>query len=335
MARFGRKETFIASHFTHGFPQSPVSFHTVQPLTWGPYMAYGDSGYGRGLTDFIAQIAPAAIGGRKSIEDLRLTGANTAVYAAYDNFVDLDSFVTQKVGAGRNYTKNMVDIRMISTWPDMSTVAASNSGAKIKTAYLIWLAGKVGNDERLIEKAKQLAENGKSAGEAPGSGSLTSDIKSIYAEAVELVSTSPSASANNQVKSYILPALIKGTGQSAVDKRRKDYEKQQESVRANVPKDEGGEKKSWWDEMGDAAKYTLYGVGTLTVLGTAFWAYGKFSQARKANPKSRPSRRPRLIGNPSAPGVMDGGPELEIANLPAAKKQEKNLANTTFRRGSK
>lgn len=28
---------------------------------------------------------------------------------------------------------------------------------------------------------------------------------------------------------------------------------------------------------------------------------------------------------------MDGGPELEIANLPAAKKQEKNLANTAFR----
>jgi hypothetical protein len=63
----------------------------------------------------------------------------------------------------------------------------------------------------------------------------------------------------------------------------------------------------------------------MTVLGAAFWAYGKYRQAQKANPYGK------LIGNPSAPGVMGDEPELEIAKLPAAKKQERNLANTAFR----
>lgn len=325
MGHFQRVQYQIAPHYLHAYATAPRGVHPLMPLMpYGTGAAYGDP-YGRSVSDFIAQAAPEWAGGRKSLETLRRTGANTAVYAAYDNFKDLDATITQKVGGGRNYTKNMTDLSMISTWPDMTTVAASNSGAQLKTAYLLWLAGKVALDDALMDRAAQLAEAGKKAGESQGAGGLTSDIARLYSDAVDILNASKAGS-NALVQRQILPQLQKGAGQKAVEDRQKQYRKQQDTVRENIPTDEGGTQKSWWDEMGDAAKYGLYGVAALTVLGTGFWAYGRYKKAAKENPQ------PRRRSNPSAPGRTDSGPEEDIANLPKAREQEKRLMQNVFNR---
>lgn len=324
MARFGRRETFIASHYTHGFPQSPIAFHTVQPLTWGTYMAYGSPDYGY---DWSKLYNPTKWT-RKLQETLRKEGANLAVYDLYDAVGELSSGGTP-------------DIKSLKAYSAMATLAANNSSAYLKTAYWIKLAGLIMNDQSLLDSAKSRAESGLTVGEQPGAAKVTSDIMTLYKQAAQLVqggmmSKNLPMRGNLQL---IMSNLTSGTSSGAVKDRVKQAQTDEEAVAGYIPKDEGGKKPDEETLCEDsllgkipgyctsqkAFTYAAYGVGALTVIGTAFWAYGKYKQASKANPYTK------LIGNPSAPGVMDGEPELEIANLPAAKKQEKTLANTSFR----
>ena len=324
MSRFGRKETFISSHYTHGYRSSPIAFHSLQPLTYGPYMAYGDLGYN-----------PLDLArGRKWIRTLRETGANTAVYDLYDA-VDELSFDPTKTA----------DIKSLKAYAAMATLAANNSSAYLKTAYWIKVAGLIMADQNLLDSAKARAESGFKLGEQAGSAKVGSDITTLYKQAAQLVQGRMMAknlpmSGNLQL---VMSNLTSGTSSGAVKDRVKQAIKDEEAVAGSIPKDEGGKKPEEETRCEDsllgkipgyctsqkAFTYAAYGVGALTVLGTAFWAYGKFKTAQKSNPY------PRLRSNPSAAGVMDGEPELEIAKLPAAKKQEKNLANTAFRREMK
>ena len=318
MSRFGRKETFIASHYTHGYRSSPIAFHSLQPLTYGPYMAYGDLGYN-----------PLDLAkGRKWIRTLRETGANTAVYDLYDAVDELSS-------------SNTSDIKSLKAYSAMATLAANNSSAYLKTAYWIKIAGLIMGDQNLLDSAKARAESGFKLGEQAGSAKVSSDITTLYKQAAQLVqgrmmSKNLPMSGNLQL---VMSNLTSGTSSGAVKDRVKQAQTDEEAVAGYIPKDEGGKKPGEETLCEDsllgkipgyctsqkAFTYAAYGVGALTVLGTAFWAYGKFKTAQKANPY------PRLRSNPSAPGVMGDEPEIEIAKLPAAKKQEKNLANTAFR----
>ena len=328
MARFGRKETFIASHYTHGYKTSPVAFHHLQPLTYGPYMAYGDLGW-----TLSKVLAP----NRKMQSTLRKEGANTAVYDLYDAVMWLDDLT------GDARFKPGIDIRTISTYSAVEKLAANDSSADLKTAYWVMLAALILDDENLKGAANGLAESGYAKGTQPGSASLTNNITQTYQRGLDLVKGSsklPKNTANwSDNTKRVIEQLQKGTGKAAVKARIDEAKKDEEAAKKNIPTDEGGVKPpeetkcedTWWGKLPGyctsqrAYTYAAYGVSALTVLGMAFWAYGKYKKAAQANPY------PKLLGNPSAPGVMDGGPELEIANLPAAKKQEKNLANTAFR----
>jgi hypothetical protein len=203
------------------------------------------------------------------------------------------------------------------------------------------LAGLILQDDNLKGVANGLAESGYSKGEQPSAASLANNITQTYQRGLDLVKTSPKLPKNTSNWSdntkRVIEQLQKGTGKAAVKDRVAEAKKEEEQARKNIPTDEGGTKPpvkcedTWWGNLPGyctsqrAYNYAAYGVGALTVLGTAFWAYGKFKTAQKANPYSR------LRSNPSAAGVMGDEPEIEIAKLPAAKKQEKNLANTAFR----
>jgi hypothetical protein len=321
MSRFGRKETFISSHYTHGYQTAPLAFHHLQPLTYGPYMAYGDLGYNP--LDLVRA--------RKWIRTLRETGANTAVYDLYDAVSDLSS----------DYSWKTADIKSLKAYAAMSTLAANNSSAYLKTAYWIKLAGLIMVDQTLLDSAKSRADTGYNLGEKDGSAKISSDITTLYKQALELVEGR--IKAKNQPVSanlrLVLDNLKKGVSSADVKARVTQAQKDETAVAGSLPVDKGGTKQeeeakcedTWWGKVPGyctsqrAYTYAAYGVGALTVLGTAFWAWGKYRQASKANPYGK------LRSNPSAPGVMGDEPELEIARLPAAKKQEKNLANTTFR----
>ena len=86
MARFGRKETFIAPHYAHGFPTSPVGFHPLQPLNWGPYVPYG-TGAPYGSTSGWWK---SALQIRYTHTELQSRGANVAVYDLYDAVIGAD-----------------------------------------------------------------------------------------------------------------------------------------------------------------------------------------------------------------------------------------------------
>lgn len=324
MARFGRKETFIASHYTHGYKSSPMAFHHLQPLSYGPYTAYGSPDYGY---DWSKLYNPTKWT-RKLQETLRKEGANLAVYDLYDAVGELSSGGT-------------ADIKSLKAYSAMATLAANNSSAYLKTAYWIKLAGLIMNDQTLLDSAKSRVENGLIVGEQPGAAKVTSDITTLYKQAAQLVQGSM-MSKNLPMRGnlqLIMSNLTSGTSSGAVKDRVKQAQDDEAKVAGSIPTSAGGTKPPeevvcedtllgrlpGYCKAQKAYLYSAYGVAALTVIGTAFWAYGKYKQASKANPHMK------LIGNPSAPGVMDGEPELEIAKLPAAKKQEKNLANTTFR----
>lgn len=341
MARFGRKETFISSHYTHGFPQSPVAFHHIQPLTWGPYMAYGNPDFGYSYTiDYVR--------GRKTPTELRQLGANTAVYAAYDNVADLDAWVTRTSGGG--YKKGMPNLNLIATWSDMTTVAASNSGAQLKTGYLLKLAGLILEDSNLVALGNSQAEKGVKMGEAPGSGSQTSDISNTYKGAISTLQGASKyksgGSSNAQIKD-ILTALQKGTDTGTVDTRVKQYRKDQDIAKKNIPVDEGGTKEEACKDtfLGKIpgyceAQFAFKVMGIVFVSGVALWGATKIvKQVKKARteiaaPASNPRRNGRgrrLLGNPSAPGEMGTEPERQIARMTKGRLQEKRLAQNVFR----
>lgn len=328
MSRFGRKETFVASHYTHGYKSSPIAFHHLQPLSYGPYVAYGDLGW---------TASKLLTPGRKLQSKLRKEGANTAVYDLYDAVMWLDDLT------GDARFKAGTDIRTISTFPSVEKLAANDSSADLKTAYWVMLAGLILQDDNLKGAANGLAESGYSKGEQPGSAGLSNNITQTYQRGLDLVKTSSKLPKNTSNWSdntkRVIEQLQKGTAKAAVKDRLAEAQKEEEAAKKNIPTSEGGVKPpdetkcedTWWGKLPGyctsqrAYTYASYGIATLTVLGAAFWAYGKYKKAMQANPY------PKLLGNPSAAGVMDGEPELEIANLPAAKKQEKNLANTAFR----
>jgi hypothetical protein len=325
MSHFQRMQYRIAPHYLHDYEQAPMGLHPVMPLMPMMPFTYGAPGLGYTPSDFFS--------GRKWASTLRETGANTAVYAAYDNYADLDEIVTRDIGAGRNYKKGMTDLSAISTWADMSTLGASDSGAKLKTAYMLKLAGLILEDDGLIEKAKMLADAGVKEGEAPGAGSQISKISSVYSNAASVLQKN----SKFQSKSSALPlqqimsALSKGTDTAAVKARRRDYEDQQGNVNANIPTDEGGTKKTDFEK---ALPYLIYGVTGAVVLGAGFWAYGRYRAASKANPNKGFRRTLSVRPNPSAPGRTDNGPEEEIASMPKAREQETRMNKHVFKRNA-
>jgi hypothetical protein len=301
------------------------------------------SGYGYTPSDFVS--------GRKWLSTLRETGANTAVYAAYDNYADLDENVTRKIGGGRNYKTGMSDLTLISTWSDMSTVAASNSGAKLKTAYMLKLAGLILNDTELKTRAEHLAEAGMKEGEAPGSGSLRSDIKSTHANALSALKNNAKykSQSSSQPLVQIAEALQKGTGQEAVQARVKQYTEDQAEVKKNIPESKGGTKTegcedSWKsyipglctaEAAGDMLSLAVKIVGGVAVAGVAFWGIKRVVKGAKivgAEASANPRRMLSVRSNPSAPGRTDYGPEEEIAQMPKARAQEQAMMKNVFKR---
>lgn len=340
MSHFQRSAYQVAQHFTHDYPGAPLRVHPVQPLM---PMEVSYSGYGYTPSDFVS--------GRKWLSTLRETGANTAVYAAYDNYADLDEIVTRKIGGGRNYKTGMSDLTLISTWSDMSTVAASNSGAKLKTAYMLKLAGLILNDTELKTRAEHLAEAGMKEGEAPGSGSLRSDIKSTYANALSALKNNAKykSQSSSQPLVQIAEALQKGTGQEAVQARAKQYTEDQSEVKKNIPESKGGTKTegcedSWKsyipglctaEAAGDMLSLAVKVVGGVAVAGVVFWGAKKVIRGAKSvkdEAAANPRRMLTTRSNPSAPGRTDYGPEEEIAQMPKARAQEQAMMKNVFKR---
>jgi hypothetical protein len=270
--------------------------------------------YGYTPSDFLS--------GRKWLSTLRETGANTAVYAAYDNYADLNEIVTRDIGAGRNYRKGLTDLSAISTWADMSTVAASDSGAKLKTAYMLKLAGLILDDSSLQHQGKILADAGYKEGEAPGAGKQTSKITSVYNNAVSMLQKNSKfqSKSSSPPLQQILSTLLRGTDTGEVKTRRKQYEDQQVIVEENIPTGEGGTKETESEKM---LRYAMYGVTAAVVLSAGFWTYGRYRAAKRQNPLRR--------SNPSAPGRTDNGPEEEIAQLPKAREQEARMMKNVFK----
>jgi hypothetical protein len=315
MGHFQRVQYQIAPHYLHAYQQAPMGVHPLMPLMPMMPYTYGAPSLGYTPSDFVS--------GRKWASTLRETGANTAVYAAYDNYADLDEFVTRKIGGGRNYKKGMTDLSSISTWADMSTVAASDSGAKLKTAYMLKLAGLILDDAGLMQKAEILAEAGVKEGEAPGSGKQTANIVATYNNAVTMLNKSAKYQANSTSGpiQQVMSAILKGTDKGTVQTRRREYEDQQVIVAQNIPDEEGGSKKTDFEK---AMPYLIYGVTGAVVLGAAFWAWGRYRSASKQNPS--------FISNPSAPGRTDSEPEEDIAKMPKARQQEVRMNQHVFKR---
>jgi hypothetical protein len=338
MPRFGRKETFIASHYTHGFPQSPVSFHNIQPLTWGTFMAYGNPDLGFTASKLLTP-------NRMMQSTLRKQNSNLAVYDLYDAVNYLDDWT----GSSR-YITGMNDVRAISTWPAVSILAANNSSATLKTAWFIKLAGLIMVDPELVTAGDNLSEAGYKQGETPGSANLSSDISNTYKRAVDLITGSSkyaSRGASSTNVQRILTELRRGLSSKDVAARVDQAKKDEGITKKDIPTESGGDKetpcKDTW--MGKIPGYCDYQTamkiaGAVFIGGVALWGVTKIvKQAKKAKaeiaaPASNPRRNgrgARVRGNPSAPGEMSTEPERKIARMTKGRLQEKHLANTVFR----
>lgn len=305
MARFGRKETFIASHYAHGFPTSPVGFHQLQPLNWGPFVPYGNNGYGWS-TAWIP-------GTRWTQSDLTKRQANVSTYDHYD-----------AVQAALK-TKQGTQTVAFPAYSSFTTIASNDAAALLKTAYWLAVAGVALNNSTLKTLSASNAESGLKSGVDVGAANMNANIVSTYDTAVRAVE-SALKSAYSSVAADALTQLKKGGSKQAVQERI------QQAKGDTVARSKAEEEQKKAEQDTPCAETTLgklipgyctYQTGMKVAAG--FVAAGTLIIAGRFLLKA-------VRGNPSAPGNMTDGPEMKIARLPKAVKQERNLANTSFRR---
>jgi len=306
MSRFGRKETFIASHYTHSDAGAPRAFHPIQPLTWGTYMAYGAH---RSFYSIVAL--------RTSRTTLEKTKANVSSYDHYDavqTLVKLPGSLKKAEGA--------------PAYSAFTTVASNDAAAMLKTAYWLALAGSALKSTALKQAASSQAESGLADGIVAGAATRRDNIASTYAAALDLIRSNYTGSPKNAAVESVIVQLQKGSPEAV-----KARTSQADTYAAGKKDADAGaaECKNTWkanvpglcaaEEAG--TMYILAGkiVGGVLLGGLAIWGVKRLVRQVRSNPSS--------LGN------MTNSPELDIAALPAGRKQEKNLATTAFRRRSR
>ena len=319
MSRFGRKQTFISPHYAHSFPASPVGFHPIQTLNWGPFVPYGNFGYDLSLKRLTT---------RKWQSTLQSTGANVAVYDLYDAVNDLAS----------EYSWKTTDIRSLKNYSNMSTLAANNSSAYLKTAYWLKLLGLIMANSELDKAAKNNADQGFALGVQAGAASVSSGISSVYKQAYDLATSQITASGRSTSVNMqrVLDELKKGLSSSdvaaRVDQAKKDQAAAAAGVAAAQPKPEEAPPKKCEDTLlgkipGYCESKMVYQIAGYTMAGLiALWGIKKAVKIARGNPIYA------LRTNPSSAANMGSEPELQIALTSKGRDQEKRLANSAFKR---
>jgi len=310
MARFGRKETFIASHYTHGFPQSPINFHEIQPLTWGPYTAYGWS-----------PVSYNPFTGRYTRTKLSERKANVSTYDHYD--------------AIQSVLKAKTKYANLDAYPQASSftgaVASNDAAALLKTAYFLAVAATAAGSQTLLQAAKSRATSGFKAGVDVEAASRSSNITATYESAYKLVDTLNKQKAN-PVLAEVLEQLKKGTNSWAVSSRVREA-LEQSGERAKKEQEQEPEKETPCSDtlLGKIPGYCeskmIYRVVGYTAAGLiAIWGIKKAVKIARGNPFYA------LRMNPSSAANMGSVPELQIAMTPKGRDQEKRLSNSAFKR---
>jgi hypothetical protein len=304
MSRFGRKETFIASHYAHGFPASPVGFHPIQPLNWGPYVAYGNNAYG-----LSSSWIPGA---RWTRSDLSKRQANVSTYDHYDAV-----YTALRVKQGTR-------AEAFPAYSSFTALASNDSAALLKSAYWLAVAGVALNNPTLKSMSASNSELGLKSGVDVGAAARSTSIIATYDAAARAVETAMKSS-YSEPAAAALAQLKKGGSQKAVDDRVQQA-KTDTTARAKAEEDNNKPEVTPCESstLGKLIPgYCTYQTGMKVAAGLV--AAGTIIIAGKFFMRS-------VRGNPSAPGNMTDGPEMTIAMLPRARKQEQALANTTFRR---
>lgn len=319
MSRFGRNQSFIASHFTHGFPGSPRAFHQIEPLTWGTYMAYGGTPYGWS-TSWVPGV-------RWTRSDLIARKANVSTYDHYDAVT-----AVLKLSPGRS----------VESYPQYAAfleIASNDASALLKTAYWLAVAGVALSSTPLKDLARNQAEVGYTDGTAVDATSRTSNIGAIYDSAVASLkkyytsgtynATADAALAQLQKSSpAAVKARIEQTKRYDASKTKAEEESKKQPETPEIPCSD----TLWGKIPGYCESKMLYKVVGYTLAAvTVVWGVKKIATTLRSNP----DRRQLTLENPSAPGNMTDEPEAEIAAMPKGRRQEKNLAKTAFLRRSR
>jgi hypothetical protein len=309
MSRFGRKETFIASHYTHSDAGAPRAFHPIQPLTWGTYMAYGAQPYGLSLYSIVA--------GRTTRTNLEKTKANVSSYDHYDAVQTL-------VKQGGSIKK----AEIAPAYASFTTIASNDAAALLKTAYWLALAGSALKSTTLKQAAQSQSETGLTDGIVAGAANRRDNIVSTYAAALDLIRSNYTGSPKNAAVESVIVQLQKGSPEAV-----KARTSQTDSYAASKKEAEAGASscKNTWkanvpglcaaEEAGTMYILAAKIVGGVVLAGAAIWGVKQLVRQVRSNPSS--------LGN------MTNSPEMDIAALPEAKKQELTLITTAFRRRSR
>jgi hypothetical protein len=312
MARFGRKETFIAPHYAHSFPTAPVGFHPLQPLNWGPYIPYGTGAPYGGVISTILR-------NRYTRTELQSRGANVSTYDHYDA---IQSVLKAKTKYGN-----------LDAYPQASSftgaVASNDAAALLKTAYFLAVAATAAGSQTLLQAAKSRAESGSKAGVDVGAASRSNNITATYESAYKLVD-GVNKQQPNPVLGEVLEQLKKGTSSWAVSSRVREA---QEQGGERAKKEQEPQKETPCSDtlLGKIPGYCeskmIYQVVGYTAAGLiAIWGIKKAVKIARGNPIYA------LRTNPSSAANMGGEPELDIALTPKGRDQEKRLSNGAFKR---
>lgn len=344
MSRFGRNQSFIASHFTHGFPGSPRAFHQIEPLTWGTYMAYGGTPYGLS-TSWVAD----GIAIRFTRSDLESRKATVNVYELWDA---VQKALDVKPG------------KAAETYPSFSgftALAATNAAALLKTAYWLAVAGTALGNSVLVTAARERANAGLKSGILKDSVYQTNYIARTYADALELLQKHYTSNMYSGTAATALAQLQKASPVAVQDRvleakttaaeakarqAQADKEQAEKEAKEKAEKEEQDKPppcaNTWKayipgycaaEQAGEMAALAAKIAGGVLVAGVAIWGVKRLIKQAKSNPEHL--RRQLTLENPSAPGNMTDEPEAEIAAMPKGRRQEQNLAKTAFLRRSR
>lgn len=331
MSRFGRKETFISSHYAHGYPSSPVGFHPLQPLNWGPFIPYGaQPAYGW------SPISYNPVTGRYTRTKLAERKANVSTYDHYDAIQALLKTATAKKAAT---AQSAEELPSWNTFTD--EVASNDSAANLKTAYLLIVAGLQLQNKSLGAAGKQRAEAALISGVVEGAANQRKRIESIYSSALSAVQKA-AGSSPKQTVADIITQLQRGSASSVVQERIATVG-EQEAVRQKAKQELADQpcESTWLGKIPGyctaQTAYKIVGYGALAAAG--LWVTARVIrgargvQAAATQPVGNPYVRSLTVrGNPSSAANMGSEPELDIALTPKGRQQERQLANRAFKR---
>lgn len=344
MSRFGRKETFISSHYAHGYPSSPVGFHPVQPLNWGPFVPYGlgapqtQEAYGWTLATLV--------GARYTRSKLHSRRANVSTYDHYDA-----GYALQAAGLKKSVGRN-TSAQALPYWSVFADVVASNDAAALlKTGYYLIAAGIALGNTGLTQAGVNRLESGYQAGIVEGAANQSSRIESTYNSALAQVQSAARGNTGETI-TEIIRQLKLGATKEVVQQRIQEA-KSQEVVRKTAieekKKEEEKEKNKPCEDTWKgyipgycASAFAFKVVGYVFVAGVALWGVRKVAgsvmktAAVFKKPEAAPAENPyvrslTLRTNPSSAADMGSDPELRIALTSKGRAQERSLANTAFK----